>query len=72
MWTVPVTSGGMDMDVLERKLVKHRELAEFRPTPRQPYWSMVYVIPDHQNPTGTCMSPGEGSQQRISPSLISK
>ena len=58
-FAVPQEEDGPNLTLLEERLTTLRAGSEFRPTPRRPFWCLMYLIPDHHNPTGTSISEGE-------------
>ena len=59
---VPIDSQGIDVDALERSIEELGDVrSQWKATPTRPYWAMVYLVPNFQNPTGFCISPGNGS-----------
>ena len=61
--TVAMEEDGPDMTKLEKQLTELRSGSKFKPTPRRPFWSLMYLIPDHHNPTGTSISEGEAARR---------
>lgn len=50
---------GIDPDALEAAIESHHAARQqWRPTPLRPYWAMLYLVPQFQNPTGVCLSQG--------------
>ena len=63
MPTVAMEEDGPDMTKLEKQLTELRTGSKFKPTPRRPFWSLMYLIPDHHNPTGTSISEGDETRR---------
>lgn len=50
---------GIDPDALEAAIQSHSVARQqWSPTPSRPYWAMLYLVPQFQNPTGVCLLPG--------------
>ncbi|XP_043202050.1 2-aminoadipate transaminase-like isoform X1 [Amphibalanus amphitrite] len=54
--SVPLEEDGPNLALLEQQLTKLRAGCQFTPTPRRPFWCLMYLIPDHHNPTGASIS----------------
>lgn len=59
---IPIQSDGLDLDYLQRELLK---LPEIELNERRPYRAALYLIPTHHNPTGCCYSPGTECKNNI-------
>ena len=51
---------GIDPDALEKTIeAQSASRQQWQPTESRPYWAMLYLIPQFQNPTGSCLTPGQ-------------
>ncbi len=61
---------GTDVEDLDRKLTEYRAQSKIEISDKLPFWTVVYVITVFNNPTGTCLPPGEKNWHFISIYLL--
>ena len=56
--TVPLDDSGIIPEELEKVIVANKDYRPRELTKKKPYWGMLYVLANFQNPRGMCLPPG--------------